>query len=264
MAKVELNWREVRDDTFPQLCLRCGAPASERVHKTYYWIPWWKSPLAVLVGVLLVPVGIIPILGKFVYRSVLAGLATPEEMLVRSPLCSAHRHHWRWRQYASWGGIIALAVGVALAEVLFFSPKSPFLGTHWFPGHVSFYVWVGWGFLLWLASVIVIHLTAIRAARITETSIILRGVAAAFADQHNRERTASPKGPGKKKQPAPLPEGIAHTDSIQYQVVGALAGDSSQRVVATFEDRKKAQDYAQFLRETGKYQRVEVQEQPSG
>src|SRR5262245_38918617 len=110
MAKVELSWREVRDDPFPNLCLRCGAPASERVHKAVHWIPWWKPPIAVVVGVLLVPIGIIPFLGKSVYRTVLAGLATPEEMLVRSPLCAAHRHHWRWRQWASWGGLIALGV----------------------------------------------------------------------------------------------------------------------------------------------------------
>jgi hypothetical protein len=184
-------------------------------------------------------------------------------MLVRSPLCPAHWHHWRWRQYASCGGLIALGVIVALAEVLFYSPKSPFLGAPWFPAHGAFYEWVGGGFLLWLVGIVVLYFTAIRAVYITDTSIILRGVSAVFADQHNRKRAEAAHGPGKKKQPTPAPGPLPLSSPAPYQVVGVLAEDvSAQRVIATFEDGEKAQNYARFLRETGKYQRVEVQGQP--
>src|SRR3954467_799359 len=122
MARGELSWREVRDDDFPYLCLRCGALPCERVPKTFRWMPWWKPLVAVPLGVFLVPFGAVPLVGKTLYRTLISKLATPQEMLVGVPICPAHRHHWRWRQSASWGGLIALGVAVVAAELLVFSP----------------------------------------------------------------------------------------------------------------------------------------------
>src|SRR5262249_11922970 len=95
MAKVELDWRGLRDDTLPRNCICCGVPADYRHSRTFRWMPWWQPLLAVFLGVLLLPVGLIPILGRVFYREMLSRLATPREMQMRVSLCSLHESHWR-------------------------------------------------------------------------------------------------------------------------------------------------------------------------
>ena len=175
MARVELSWREVDGGAYPDLCMTCGAPAGGSVDKTFRWMPWWRPAAAVVLGVVLVPFGMIPGIGKRLYGTTIQGLATPQEMPMRAPLCAAHRNHWQWRNVAGWGGIVGLEVIVVAGEVLFFSPRSPWLGARWLPRHGAFYAGIGAGVLAWLVGLVVMDMTAVRADRITDEGITLRG-----------------------------------------------------------------------------------------
>jgi hypothetical protein len=293
MARVDLTWREVRDDTFPDLCVRCGAEASERVHKTFRWWPWWQPPVAVLVGVLapkpyvlalmvvgIIPLvgwlrdaysttfvlslltvgGIIPLVGRLLYRTVLSRLATPAEMLVRVPVCPAHRNHWRWRWQVVWSGLIALVVLWAVKEMLLSRFGRSLLPATWISQREWFYVGLGVGFLLWLGGVIVLHLTSVRAARISTAGIVLRGVAATFAEEHHRERVEPPLPKRRKKGPAPEAEPIPLTAELRFRVVASPhEGSEAKHIDAVFDHGQQARDYAELLRDTGKYQEVRVQ-----
>jgi hypothetical protein len=256
MAKIELTRREVRNDAFPALCLSCGSPASDHVSKTFRWMPWWRPVVAVVLGVILVPFGLIPIVGRRLYRETLQGLATPREMPARVPLCAAHRNHWRWRAAVSWGGLVALGAIVVVAEVLFYLPTSPLRGARWFPGQGAFFAGIGIGFLAWLAGLAFIDLTAIQAVTIMDDGIALRGVSPTFVEGLLRDRQERPSAPG----PAPdEPEGPP-----RFRVVAIPAdGAPADGVAAAFKDRETARGYAQFLRDSGSYRRVDVEEIPS-
>jgi hypothetical protein len=232
MARVEIDWREARDDTVPQVCVRCGAPAGGRWHKTFRWLPWWQPVLAVLLGVLFLPVGLIPILGRAFYQELLRRLAQPREMTLRVPVCPLHRNHWRLRPLIQWIGFGLLLLGL-LAGLLW---RRNLPGWYWTA--------LGSAVLVWLLVCAVAHLTMVRAVRITGTSLVLTGVAPAFAEQLEEDRKA-----GRTSRVARAP---------RFRVVGIL-GDGRKRVVGTFATAEEAQECVRFLWDGGQFERVEVE-----
>ncbi len=238
MAKVAIDWRELRDDKLPWLCVRCGAPAEDRLHKTFRWLPWWRPLLAVVLGVLLLPVGLIPLLGRAIYQALLRGLTQPLEMEMQAPVCPAHRNHWGRRTLLHWGCFFVLVAAFVLGLVLR-QGLSP-----WF--------WRGLGGLAtgWVAVGLVARQTMTRAVRITGTTLTLVGVAPEFAEGLAAGRSARSQGPGRETARRSGTEG--------YRVVGILP-DGQKQLVATFVGREEAQECAHFLGGGAKFQRVEVE-----
>jgi hypothetical protein len=243
MSIIELDWREVREDEFPFLCICCGIEATEREYRVFRWLPWWKPVLAVFVGVLALPVGIVPVLGRVVYTRMMQSLTTPETMEVRVPLCTTHEGHWRQRGWVKWGGFCALllvGIGVGVGMVNQVIPE-------W-----SWIAIAACG-LVWITAAVFAHTTMVRVVRITGTTITLTGVGAVFAETLLAAREAKPRQPRPPKvKGAP-----------RYRVIGKpLEGPS--RVVASFEEMAKAQECAEFLRGNGQFMQVEVQDLTHG
>ncbi len=239
MPTIDLDWREVREDEFPFLCMCCGREADQREWRIFRWLPWWKPVLAVLVGVLALPIGIVPILGRFFYTHLMKSLTKPETMEVRVPLCSEHQGHWRRRAWVTWGGfLILLAIGIGLAVGIV---NQAIPEWSWIAMAVC-----GFG---WITAASLAHLTTVRAVRITGTTVTLAGVSAVFAETLQTDRQAKPKQPRPPKvKGAP-----------RYRVIGQpIEGEA--RVVATFEEMTKAQECANFLRGNGQFMQVEVQD----
>lgn len=240
MARVDLDWREVRDDKLPDLCIRCGVQTSQRLYKTFLWMPWWRPVVAVPMGVLLLPVGFIPFIGRLLYSDMLGRLTKPEEMEVRVPVCPLHEGHWDRRAWIGWVGLgalfLALVVGVAAG-----AGRS----THF---------WYGFGgcVLGWLTVCALARTTSIRAVRITGTTLFLTGVAGEFADGLQERRKSELQSSARPTaRPVELPR--------KYRVVGITA-DGREEVVATFDQPGKATECANFLRQGGKFPRVDVVE----
>jgi hypothetical protein len=185
MSTIDLDWREVREDEFPFLCICCGTEATGREYRVFKWLPWWKPVLAVFLGVLALPIGVIPVLGRTVYAHMLQLLTRPETMEVRVPLCTAHEGHWRERGWVKWGGFGALAlvgIGVGVGIVNQVLPE-------W-----SWIAIAACG-LVWIAAALLAHNTMVRVVRITGTTITLTSVGAVFAEALLARREANPKQP---------------------------------------------------------------------
>jgi hypothetical protein len=244
MAQVTLDWRELREDLFPQLCICCGAPASERIHRTFRWLPWWKPVVAVPLGVLLVPLGLIPLFGRAIYRDLLTRLAKPQEMNMRVPVCEEHRNHWLRRAILNWAGL-----GVLLLALV--------AGLVWLRSLPAWY-WMGLeaGLVGWVTACLLAHRTMTRVVKITGTSLVLTNVSPEFVDRLEEARkSALPTDT--KKGPPRLP-GLP-----KYRVIGILY-DGQKQVAATFDKREEADACARFLREGGKFDRVEIEDSEGG
>jgi hypothetical protein len=66
----------------PDVCLRCGAPATLHKSKTFSWHPPW-------VYVLLIA-GLLPF--------AIVAIVLTKRRRVEAPLCEQHKHHWLIRQ----------------------------------------------------------------------------------------------------------------------------------------------------------------------
>jgi hypothetical protein len=161
MATTRLGRYEVERKLLPDLCMRCGAPATTHKSRNFAWYPTWISSL-IVVGLFcnaLLIVGII-------LAAVMA-----KRMRVSVPLCDAHKNHWFMR------GVIILVSFVGLlglaAIVIALSAKD--------------FVWILIiGLLIalvgWLILIGVLQSTSIRPTEITDNRITLRGVADSFAE----------------------------------------------------------------------------------
>lgn len=173
MATVWLTRGDCGLDSFPSVCLRCGRPATERVLKTFSYMP----PLA-LATLLLHP------LVFFV-----VGVITRRTQITRVPLCRDHLGHWRWRVFAALGGLVPL--GGAIVGLAFLIAAAPAnsalkaLAIAAIPGVV----------VLWLVGAGVLGLTAIRATAISEQGMRLSGVSEEFVEaylEHRRHHLPAP------------------------------------------------------------------------
>jgi hypothetical protein len=82
MAVVWLDEAGWKDGDVPDICLECGAPAPDRVRKTFGYQPPW--------------VYLTLVLGAIAF--VLAIYFTRKEFRSRVPMCPEHKKHWRKRE----------------------------------------------------------------------------------------------------------------------------------------------------------------------
>ncbi|OAI55189.1 hypothetical protein AYO44_00310 [Planctomycetaceae bacterium SCGC AG-212-F19] len=165
--QVRLGRHEVND--LPAVCVCCGAPATERVVKTYRGRTQADTNASSFVGLLSFLV-----LGVGWISSMSVTRASPWN--VRLPVCAAHRSYWahRWLLILGALGLLVAAVwaGMLLADK----------GAGWvcFGGFL--------GFLLWYGFTIYVRETMIQPAETTELTLVLKHVSNGFVEAVDRDR----------------------------------------------------------------------------
>jgi hypothetical protein len=165
MATVQLSRREAEDDDLPDVCMKCGAPATTRISRAFAWYPEWVW-ITILAGLLIF---------------VILALVLTKRMRVEVPLCDEHKKHWFNRNLAIWGtfGILALlmviGIGIAVAAA---DPSdrdgNPVFGVICIGSLVCL--------IPWLTVVAIAHYSMIRPSEITDRSIRLTKVSDEFVD----------------------------------------------------------------------------------
>ena len=171
MATTRLTDYEVNRKLLPELCMRCGEPATTHKSRKFSWYPTWISTL-IVVGVFCNAILIV---------ALVLALTMAKRMRIEVPLCDAHKNHWFYRGLIILLGFVGL-LGI-LGFVIAFADKD-------FVGILVGALLVG--FLAWLITVAICQSTAIRPTEITDRDITLKGVSDKFAEavlaDHRRRR----------------------------------------------------------------------------
>lgn len=157
MALIEIYRREADGETFPEMCMKCGAEEERMVSQTLNWMPWWVNFFILL--------GLLPWL--------IAALITRKSVRLAAPMCARHVHHWRNRTIYVWGGLI-FWVGVAFILLATLSEfpedlKFPIIGICLFSS------------LFWLIGGLILANGAIRIAEIDRGVVSISNVNKKFA-----------------------------------------------------------------------------------
>jgi hypothetical protein len=161
MANAKFSFYEVDRKLIPELCMRCGEPATTHKNRTFSWCPPW-----VIVTII---AGLLPY--------VIVSMIVTKRKRVSVPLCDAHKHHWLSR------GLIILFSFIALLGLI--GLDIAFGDKDFVPILVVATLIAG---LAWLILIAVLQNTAIRASEITDRSIKLSGLAESFCQAALVER----------------------------------------------------------------------------
>ena len=169
MASIQLTRYEAEEDDLPDVCMRCGDPATERRRIRFTSHPFWIYVFLLC--------GILPYV-------VLAVVLT-ERARCHIHFCPQHKNHWRVRAFAVWGTLVAI---MAIIPIYFG-------GNHLAESQLGLWdestkdILVGIGFVVvptlvfcWLISIPIIQLTAIYISNVTERTLTLRSVSQEFVD----------------------------------------------------------------------------------
>lgn len=171
MATVIIARDDAGDNQLPEVCMRCGQPASTIVRRRFAWHPGWVIWL-VFVGIL-------------VY--VIVAVCLTKRMRLLAPMCEDHKKHWYWRSLIMVGGLLALIVLIIAAATISEEKRA-------LDDQTMTYVWsgvAGFGFV-WLVTVAILHGNAIRPREITDDEMTLIGVAPEFRDAMEEDRASPP------------------------------------------------------------------------
>jgi NADH:ubiquinone oxidoreductase subunit 6 (subunit J) len=165
MATVYLEEDRRGDYDLPDVCMKCGAPATVWKPRSFAWHPPWIFVL-ILAGLL-------------VY--VIVALVLTKRKRLDIPLCDAHKAHWLWRQLVVVGGLLVL-LAVGFLAMILLSDSRPnsdeaTIGGILCGGTVL-------GLLAWLVLAVVLQTTTIRPREITDDSITLQGVSPEFVQAY--------------------------------------------------------------------------------
>jgi hypothetical protein len=153
MADVRLDFDDLNADDLPDLCMKCGQPATTRVGKTFSWTPPWAR-----------------------FMGGLMAMAFMKRRSVNVPLCEEHKNHWMWRHLVTWLGLGGVLLVFLLAAVAGSAAEEL--------GVVVVLLGVAVA-LAWLITVIVIWVTAINTNEITDYTITLRNVSSDWVRAYN-------------------------------------------------------------------------------
>lgn len=157
--RVEL---EVAAGRFPEVCARCGEPATTAKWKTMAWYPPWVNIL-LLVGVL--PAAIVMMI-------------LTKRASVKVPFCAGHAWHWINRNLLIAGTFVLFAaIGIISVVVATNVPRD-------LEQKIMPVICIGDLVLLvtWLVIIVVAQTTAIRPKEITDKEVVLAGVCNEFVD----------------------------------------------------------------------------------
>lgn len=173
MATVTLSEYECRKKLLPDVCMKCGEPATVSVRRNFSWYPPWVLALA-LAGLLV---------------AVIVAAVLTKKMLVEAPMCERHRKHWFNRMLWTLLSFAAIAVaGIGGIALLSANDNAP--------GNNDLAGWVCGGGALalisWLVLVVILQSTAIKPSLITDRKITLVKVHPEFvrALEDDREQDA--------------------------------------------------------------------------
>lgn len=164
MAKVVIYAEEADDDLLPDVCARCGEPATTRIRKHFSWHPPWDVRTS------------LPI-------HCLNTVFDRRRFTVRLPVCEAHRGHWRSLLLFNLGGFLLLCglfvVAIRISNV-------PFKDDHRIP---IFWASLVLLFFLWLVTAAKMYNASIRPGEINDRgNLLLLGIASEFRDAVEDER----------------------------------------------------------------------------
>jgi hypothetical protein len=166
VANVSLGRYEIEEYDPPDACMKCGAPNTVVVNRTFAWTPPWVI-ITILAGLLIY---------------VILALILTKRMSVRIPLCPEHKGHWTKRVLINllcFLGILGF-LGLAIAASSSDDVSSAIATACWIVVLV--------GFVAWLILAIVLQYTAIRPTEITDRSITLTGVSPGYVEALREER----------------------------------------------------------------------------
>ncbi len=166
MPTVSLGRYEIEEYDPPEVCMKCGAPSSVVIRRTFSWYPPWV---------------IITILAGLLIYAILAMVLT-KRMTVRVPLCEEHKGHWTKRTIITLLGFLGVLIFLSLAIAASVSDDV-------LP-EVAYVCWSLTVVLLvaWLILVVVLQQSAIRPTEITDRSITLTGVSAGYIEALREDR----------------------------------------------------------------------------
>jgi hypothetical protein len=172
MALVRIDFEDLDDDALPDMCIKCGAPASVRMERTFAWSPPWIRTLIVV--------------GLFVHIALIVGLILALVLTKRRrivvPLCEQHQGHWSKRTLAA-----LIAFGVVLLPLV-----GGFLTLFLYPSNSNLTIGLFLGaflaFVIWLIVMLIVQSGAIGAVEITDRDITLRKVGVDFARAYDEDR----------------------------------------------------------------------------
>ncbi len=159
MAYIRLHVQQA-DGKLPMVCMRCGEPAIVVKTKKVSWFPRWVFWL---------------ILAHLIIFGIVALIMTRRAKL-QAPLCEQHQGHWLFRQIFLGLSLVGIVI-YAISLIVFFVNAPPQAADQF-----GLFVYVGSMVLVigWLIAIAIVQSTAIRAAEITKTHILLAGVSEAF------------------------------------------------------------------------------------
>jgi hypothetical protein len=165
VATIKLRRFEIERVGLPDVCMRCGAPASVHKNRNFSWYPPWLL-VTILAGLLIFAILV---------------LILTKRMLVSVPLCDAHRKHWFNRSlFNGLAFLTLLALGVGASVLTANVNNDSMVLVAWL---VVVFV-----FFAWLVGAAIAQTTAIRPTEITDRSITLTRVAKEFSDAVLDER----------------------------------------------------------------------------
>jgi hypothetical protein len=179
MADIKLGRYEIAEYELPDVCLKCGARARQRLFHTFTWTPAWVYAFLVL-----------GLIGIIVIRILINSVR--QEFTVGVPLCEAHRGHWFWRNLIAVLLIVCFMAaamgGILLAEEL--------------EDALAFVITFFSALFSLILAVILLQRTAIRAREITQQSITLTGVCDEFVAAINEDRRGERDGEKEDERPS--------------------------------------------------------------
>jgi hypothetical protein len=203
MAQVTLGRLEAEQGALPPVCLRCGRPAVLYRARRFGWQPGYTY-LCLLVTI---------------WPFLLVSLLAHRRMRVLGPWCWNHRHYGliRWALFSFAVGFLGAVLALVTAWLITFTgaqnegPQQ--IVASWIAG------------ILLLAILLIARINSLRPIEITSESITLTGVADAFVERRNVEKTlawglrgpvsASRRSTSPDERPESGPTGQHHYNRFQ-------------------------------------------------
>lgn len=192
MASIQLSRDEAEEDDLPDVCMRCGWPATVQKRYRFTSHPLWLY--------LLLPFGILPY--------VVAAAILTERARCYTHFCPRHKNHWRNRAFVVWGGLAAvfsiLAGSVALVVTLAPANQSA-------PSPAPGLLCLAFTILpvSWIASIPIVQLTAIHLSKVNDRRLTLVGVSPSFVEAvvaYREQRNAGKERDSRQERfPPPRP-----------------------------------------------------------
>lgn len=166
MATIQLSKYEAEEGDLPDVCMCCGAPATERKRRRFISHPLWVY--------LLLPLGYLPYV-------IVAAILT-EHIHCYTLFCPQHKNHWLVRNLIVWGSLVVILIVLvggfviagSLSRQVSRSTEDILFGS----------LCVGSVVLLlcWLISIPLMQVTAIHPANVSERWLILKRISPAFVE----------------------------------------------------------------------------------